>query len=168
MSVKSANVGGIIRGPIIVRRQCPIPKPSSLIPTTVPSASINYQIKRAQGFWTDWNSEKVGVFHVRGDLHRFGDPWKLLSIVHRPDQFYTVTLFLSFPISCFVESINFPPPLPSLLRPIIDRTLYSFPLSRNLCHGKKKRRIGHESAEKLFEPRKLCEILIGVITRVPR
>lgn len=112
MSVKSANVGGIIRGPIIVRRQCPIPKPSSLIPTTVPSASINYQIKRAQGFWTDWNSEKVGVFHVRGDLHRFGDPWKLLSIVHRPDQFYTVTLFLSFPISCFVESINFPPPPP--------------------------------------------------------
>lgn len=136
MSVKSANVGGIIRGPIIVRRQCPIPKPSSLIPTTVPSASINYQIKRAQGFWTDWNSEKVGVFHVRGDLHRFGDPWKLLSIVHRPDQFYTVTLFLSFPISCFVESINFP--LPPPLRPIIDRTLYSPSLAESLLWKEKK------------------------------
>lgn len=73
MSVKSANVDGIIRGPITVR-QCPTPKPSSLIPTTVPATPINYQIKRAQGFWTNWNSEKVGVFHDRGDLHRFGTP----------------------------------------------------------------------------------------------
>lgn len=147
MSVKSANVDGIIRGPITVR-QCPTPKPSSLIPTTVPATPINYQIKRAQGFWTNWNSEKVGVFHDRGDLHRFGTPGNscrsFRPILH--------PFPLPFPISRFVESIK--------------RSTFS-PLSlfHNLRHGKKKRRINH--AEKLFEPRKLCEILIGVITRIP-
>lgn len=140
MSVKSANVGGIIRGPITVR-QCPTPEPSSLIPTTVPATPINYQIKRAQrGFWTNWNSEKVGVFHDRGERRppSFRDPWKFLSIV-RPDQFYTSPFSFAFPH--FVESIK-RSTFFSALRRIINRTLslsLSLSLFHNLRHERKKK-----------------------------